>query len=311
MSEYPIVLIPHSIARTREALPTIASFNQPAPTQPGNAPQPFKTGLLFAEGIGVFIPTAIASNFSSILAILISIFGTGLIAYQGFQQYKSFAKRLRDYENRVKSYEFRKQQYLKNKNEFEQREHQKLKSPKYITEYRLKLLEQELKRTIPHDGSNSNTRKGFLEGKFRNYLNHYFKKNIYTGLKLDIPNYEYPYTADFTYIDSQWNLYIDIEIDEPYAYQTRKPTHYDDSRRNQFFLDKGWIVIRFAEEQVCRQPESCCKVIAETISQLTNQRIDPRLLNIPKLTPIKQWTEYEARSMAEREYRQSYLDDCC
>ena len=54
----------------------------------------------------------------------------------------------------------------------------------------------------------------------------YFPGKIHTKLTLKIPNFDHPYTPDFAYIDERLNLYIDIEIDEPYVYRTGKPTHY-------------------------------------------------------------------------------------
>ena len=42
-----------------------------------------------------------------------------------------------------------------------------------------------------------------------------------------------------------------------------------DNQRNQFFLEKNWVVIRFSELQVVKYPDSCCKAIARIISQIT------------------------------------------
>jgi hypothetical protein len=71
----------------------------------------------------------------------------------------------------------------------------------------------------------------------------------------------YPYTADFAYIEPAMNLHIDIEVDEPYDYTSRQPRHYigleTEKKRNRFFTDRLWIVIRFSEEQVVRWPDSC------------------------------------------------------
>lgn len=39
-----------------------------------------------------------------------------------------------------------------------------------------------------------------------------------------------------------------------------------DSKRNNFFINKGWLVIRFSEEQVVRHPHSCCKTVAQAIA---------------------------------------------
>ncbi len=52
------------------------------------------------------------------------------------------------------------------------------------------------------------------------------------------------------------NIFLDIEIDEPYEgindIKNRKPTHFRfaDINRNNEFKNRGWIVIRFAEIQI-------------------------------------------------------------
>ena len=119
------------------------------------------------------------------------------------------------------------------------------------------------------------------------------------------------YTPDFAYIDERLNLHIDIEIDEPYVYHSGKPTHYlyagKDRKRNDFFNDRGWIVIRFSEEQVARYPHSCCKTIARQIAEITRETsILNRFDNISDLQQQRQWTEAEAREMAERRIRDRY-----
>ncbi|XGB38886.1 MAG: hypothetical protein LVT47_11740 [Cyanobacteria bacterium LVE1205-1] len=81
---------------------------------------------------------------------------------------------------------------------------------------------------------------------------------------------------DFAYMHG--NLYIDIEIDEPYVYSSKKPYHYlydsKESNRNGFFLNRNWLVIWFAEEQVCRCAESCCTFVAQVINNLTGEPIE-------------------------------------
>ncbi|MGI8935818.1 MAG: DUF559 domain-containing protein, partial [Phormidesmis sp.] len=106
-------------------------------------------------------------------------------------------------------------------------------------------------------------------------------------------------------------LHIDIEVDEPYVYHTKHAIHYDtsekDYKRNQFFADKGWIVIRFSEQQVVCHPDSCCKTVAQKIAQVTGDRSTMSILvDIPELPQQKQWTETEAIQMAARRERDNY-----
>ncbi|MFM7853713.1 MAG: hypothetical protein ACKO96_17775, partial [Flammeovirgaceae bacterium] len=94
-----------------------------------------------------------------------------------------------------------------------------------IAKYRQEQLLLTLKQTEPHDGENSTAQEGFSEPKFYPHLNHYFGGRIHRKLTSNIPNWDkHPYSPDFAYIDRSLSLYIDIEVDEPYAYKSGQPT---------------------------------------------------------------------------------------
>jgi Protein of unknown function (DUF559) len=104
------------------------------------------------------------------------------------------------------------------------------------------------------------------------------------------------------------NLHIDIEIDEPYVYETGQPTHYlngdKDTRRNAFFLERGWIVIRFSEEQVMKFGQGCCREVAQVIASLLGEEtVLIPFQNVAPLTPVRRWGEQEAIQMAEKKIR--------
>ena len=100
---------------------------------------------------------------------------------------------------------------------------------------------------------------------------------------------------------------IDIEIDEPYEYTSKKETHYigcGDEERNKYFLDNNWFVIRFSEGQIKNKIYDCIKIIKQIkdllesgnhrgicISKIVNDISEPR------------WTKEEARMMAIKSYR--------
>lgn len=191
-----------------------------------------------------------------------------------------------------------------------------LLAPGKVQEFRENLIKKELQVTISHDGINSIGKPGYCEPLFKRELIKYFSaEKIKTKLTLAIPDYQYPYSPDFAYIDTSLGLHINIEIDEPYAFKTKKPTHYlsaeKDERRNIFFLSKGWIVIRFAEEQVARYPDSCCKLIAEIIHNfIENKAIILQFSNVVDLPVVIQWTEDEAWEMAAKGDRDRYTAPC-
>ena len=229
------------------------------------------------------------------------------------QQRYSFAKRHRDYQEQLRKYEQKQAEYWRRKQDYEQKVAESHK-PENVEEYRRQEVRRALNQTIPHDGENSQARTGRSEPVFRPYLNRYFPGQIYTNCELNIPNSCCSYTPDFAYIDKEINLSIDIEIDEPYIYSNREPIHYvgylKDKIRNDFFKNRGWIVIRFSEEQVVRYPHSCCKFIAQQIAEITrNSAITSQFAQTPDLQQQQQWTINEAIEMAKRNERDDYWQE--
>ncbi|HEY9690576.1 MAG TPA: hypothetical protein V6D15_00040 [Oculatellaceae cyanobacterium] len=180
-----------------------------------------------------------------------------------------------------------------------------------IVTARQKLAEILSKQTI-HPFGYSEAQQGASEAKFKIYLDKYFPNKIHQGFQLIIPNYNHPYSADFTYVEKSLNLHIDIEIDEVYYYKTKKPTHCCDDNnekiRNAFFLSINWVVIRFAEEQVVCYPKRCCKAIATLVSIITGEReLFDKFKDVPDLPLIKHWSTKDARRLAKINYRDKLL----
>ncbi|WP_051951288.1 hypothetical protein [Flavobacterium sp. ASV13] len=150
-------------------------------------------------------------------------------------------------------------------------------------------------------------KSGITESYFDYKINKYFKGHIKTNMVID-NGWKYPYQPDFILYYPKFDLCIDIEIDEPYAMGTKEPIHFNDERRNNFFLSKGWHIIRFAEEQICKYPDLCCKVISEFIRFITGENIWIEGLDDFKDIPdISAWTKSEAEKMANISYRNNYL----
>ena len=67
------------------------------------------------------------------------------------------------------------------------------------------------------------------------------------------------------------HVHIDIEIDEPYSVNN-EPIHYiecdNDQKRNKYFIDHGWIVIRFSERQITLYPKGCLKIVEDVLSSI-------------------------------------------
>jgi hypothetical protein len=228
---------------------------------------------------------------------------------------ESNKERRKKYDDELVNHHLRLGQYEQAREEYK-RDIAELLTPERVKQFQNNLIKQELQNTISYDGENGNSQAGWCEPMFYHYLIRYFSNlKIRNHLWLEIPDYQYPYSPDFAYIDRDSGLHIDIEIDEPYAHNSRRPTHYlgmwKDENRNEFFISRGWIIIRFAEEQVARYPDECCKFIAQIIYEVTGDSsfID-RTSPFGDLPPIQQWNEEEAQSMQSIDYRSTYNSVC-
>ena len=258
-----------------------------------------------------FVASLVLAFFHIWLGISAIALSAVMVTYLAWSMNQSFPRRKRKYDDEVRKYPRLLQSHQQAKREHEQ-QIKHIHSHENIASYRKLELLRILRQTKPNDGGNSKAQAGFSEAKFYAYLNHYFKDKVKRGLTLNIPNFKHHYSPDFVYIDRAVNLYIDIEIDEPYAFNSKVPTHFvgasKDANRNNFFLNKNWLVIRFSEEQVVRYPQSCCKAIAKVIANILGDNLYlSQFAMVADLEPMKQWTESEAVYMADRNYRQTYL----
>lgn len=159
-------------------------------------------------------------------------------------------------------------------------------------------------------------RKGYKENDFLLYIQRYFKDtfNIYDDRYVLTKTNRYE--PDFSLLNEKngVNIFLDIEIDEPYEgindVNTRRATHFQlsDVNRNNVFKNRGWIVIRFAEIQIHQNPNGCCRFIADVIKSIYPQFVIPHeLMSAKHIEPIQQWTKELALFWSKQKYREKYL----
>lgn len=313
MSHFPVICMPHSLERAQNSLPPEIPFSEKPPDKPGDEPKQW-------DGTGIATQTVIAAIAAPIVSSVLSIPGwllflgaVGVIAYRAWWQYKNYPERKQVYRLQAARYAKELPGYKRRKRDHE--EAQKIDVQKRLVPWRREQVRLALARTEPHDRSGSSAREGRSEPLLRNRLEQYFPGKIHANLTLQKPGYSYPYTPDIAYIDPSANLFIDIEVDEPYVYHTKQAIHHSmsekDCNRNQFFVDKGWVVIRFSEQQVICHLDSCCKVVAQQIAQITaDESIVSCLTNVPALPRQPHWTEAEATQMAVERVRDNYSRLC-
>ncbi|MEL6439166.1 MAG: hypothetical protein AAFQ80_07950 [Cyanobacteria bacterium J06621_8] len=129
---------------------------------------------------------------------------------------------------------------------------------------------------------------------------------------------EYCYTADFTLINDDLKLGVNLEIDEPYTLKDRTPIHLFEDRkyafRDNFFLSLGFIVIRFAEYQIVKYPDNCCLYIVKILNQFLDPNYEipiPSTAQIFSITncqwQVKSWNRRESEVSAMNNVRELYL----
>jgi len=144
-----------------------------------------------------------------------------------------------------------------------------------------------------------------------------YEYDIYIDLKYEFPNSVYreyrkgKYQPDII-INLNNEIFIDIEIDEPYTADTYNPIHYigsADEERNAYFVSNNWTVVRFAHEQLIRNGNyhHCVNIIVAIVQFLKTGETS-HLLPIfslrRSLKEVPRWTKEESEKMAELDLRQ-------
>lgn len=174
----------------------------------------------------------------------------------------------------------------------------------------VKMPKQNSSLKLPRTGRSN--QKGYKEFDFyRNLKQNIIDIELVNDVHVVIPNFNKPYEPDIVLFDKRLNLYIDIEIDEPYDGYFRYPTHYinpedefkQDNIRDLFFTESGWIVIRFTEKQVHCQASECIDHILNVINSIYNRAFN----NDAKCEKETQWDYNQCIQWQKFYYREKYL----
>ena len=157
--------------------------------------------------------------------------------------------------------------------------------------------------------------RGYEEEGFQQLLESTLSNdfNISGNALISTGNQTRPYEPDIflSYLKNERNIFIDIEIDEPYGGVTRNATHIEgeDDIRDHYFTDRGWLVIRFAEIQVHQQPQRCAGLVAKVIREIAPEiELSENLLENPLPGKVEQWDILKAQEWEKQNYREQYLN---
>ena len=154
---------------------------------------------------------------------------------------------------------------------------------------------------------------GFTENSFFNELNRYFSSQfkVYNDRHILLNNNYSAYEPDFLLINekNEKNIFINIEIDEPYDGISRVPTHEinQDSYRDSFFTNRGYIVVRFTEKQIFEEAKECCVYIFNVIKSIDPNYKNNELNYTSKISIHKQWDSLQSKKWAVEKFRENYL----
>lgn len=174
----------------------------------------------------------------------------------------------------------------------------------------VKMPKQNTILKLPRTGRSN--QKGYKENDFFNKIKQSITDIEMTdNVHMVIPNFNKPYEPDIVLFDKSLNLYIDIEIDEPYDGYYRYPTHYinpedeikQDNIRDLFFTESGWIVIRFTEKQVHCEAYACIDYIKNVLHSIYNRAF----VNNANCEKESQWDYNQCIQWQKIYYREKYL----
>jgi hypothetical protein len=314
---YPYILIPERIKSINTETPPIKPFLESEPIiKIPKKPKKVNYIHLSLLVITIVVVGSVLYRLLVVAVLPFSVVGAFLIPFYFWWQHQTYPRRKQEYNDKLDRNRLIQEDYQSKKDKYKEYVNEQ-KSPKRIAEYRKQKLLEILQKTTPGRINHINLPMGSWEPFFEIYLKEYFGNKIKLNLILQPINHDsnHPYESDFTYHDSNLNLYINIELDEPYSIsafaQPLDPVHFTENinerNRDKYFLNMNWIVIRFAEEQVARYPRRCCKEIAKLVNKITK---DNSILNkfkgIPDLDKKSRWTQAQSEEMINIHYRNTY-----
>lgn len=308
---YPISIIPDGILEATEG--TIPCDVHPMkPKKKTMEKCSYMGEISLAVVIGIIV-TYKFTSLPSITWVTITISALILLGV-GFAVYEIIQNSIKRSENdrKQESFEFQMQQYLNDvckKDDIEAAN----ANPEKLTEYRRKKV-KELLRNAGNDLRP-------VSGMGPKYYDYIFKELTYTFHDKVLINCTLPCEntinkpePNFIVAFSEYNLFIDIEVDSPYGLDYRNPKCFTDGAEYQmtphdeFFNRQKWVIMHFAEEQIVKYPVQCCKEIAKIASKITcDESIMDRMSPVDDLRFINLWTREQCERLARENYREQYL----
>ncbi|KOH44982.1 hypothetical protein [Sunxiuqinia dokdonensis] len=308
--EFPIAKIPQGLMNIRNKHIELP-FVLPKPEKPVETPSYYTSWwFVFFSFLVIVIGSSNNSDGTIQYGLILLLFGLvwrWIESSNNKKNRKEYNEKLVEYNKSMSSYneqieEFTKILHIKN---------DLVLNHLYLFEQREDFFEK-----VKKPNCTVQVKKGVSEKYFLQFLQKYFPDEIFCdrGVILE-DSFVSPYIPDFIFFDTDRNYLIDIEIDEPYSFESREPIHFrtkdnftSDTRRDVFFLSCNWIVVRFSEEQIIKNPVGCCFYLAIIISvYFEEDKYKQRFKEIPDILKTKVWDYSEAKIKSKGLYREKLL----
>lgn len=329
MISYPITTFPDSLTQEINIKSYLTECTEEAPKKP-DKPEKQKvhegclTGLGFYVIVAIVVSGVITLGTSLPFGIVVALILWIVYSIIGQTEYK---KKLRVYDadykkylNDIQIYNETIQQTKRNIEDLQKNGDNSWKielTKKRLASHTFKLYSEYGKR-------------GASEDYFVKQIQRFYDCRIFQNPPIKCRTVGITYYPDIVLMFEKYNLAIALEIDEPYELKDGMPIHYYNiedgipvfsdeevfspslkslyTSRSKEITNEGFILMRFAEEQVVLQPDACCKYINDKVLLHFGLDISSKdLSNIQEVKRINMWTFDEAKNMYRNRYRENYL----
>ena len=144
-------------------------------------------------------------------------------------------------------------------------------------------------------------------------INHFGEFYTVSGqTRINTGSLNKPFELDISLINKiDDQICINVEIDEPYKPFARTVMHCkgDDVLRDEYFTDRGWVVLRFSERQLHSDQDGCLKCIAEVLNLIdTDFKMPESLKSLDIVQSDACWSIFQAQRWEKESERELYLD---
>lgn len=209
---------------------------------------------------------------------------------------------LQKYEDDFEAYRKLIAEYDDKKREFDQRLESQAKLLDIYSKFIVESMFERCMITYPKIQINNNPPQ---QGASENNLFYALMKKFPSHIKID--RALGAYSPDLVLSNGR-SCPIDIEVDEPYEFKTKKEIHYigcGDEERNQFFVQNDWFVLRFSENQIKNHLTECVNIV-EALVDFIKWGKTSKLYKVERIIANIQeprWTKEQSRMFAIENYR--------